>query len=329
MTGDDLIDVQDIEAAAKRLQGVSIVTPLLNSPALDAECGGRVFLKPECLQVTGSFKIRGAYNRLSQLKPEQAAKGVVAWSSGNHAQGVAAAGRMLGIQTTIVMPKDAPWAKMQNTKRLGGHVVTYDRYTEDREAIARDIASRQGSALVPSYDHVDVIAGQGTVGLEIAEQLAADNAVVDQVLVPCGGGGLSSGIATALHERMPNSNVIAVEPSDFDDTERSFRAGSRLTIDPQARSICDALQSPSPGEITFAINRHLLHDVITVTDDEVRAALRFAFRVLKLVLEPGGAVALAAILHRKVTAANRTSLCVLSGGNIDESTFAEIQAEPN
>ena len=322
-----MIELVDIEAAADRLAGISIRTPLIRNEELDERTEGRVFIKPECLQVTGSFKIRGAYNRLSQLSEVEAEKGAVAWSSGNHAQGVAAAGRLLGIETTIVMPEDAPAAKRSNTERLGGTVVTYDRYSGDREAIARNIAARKGAALVPSYDHQHIIAGQGTVGLEIADDAMAMAWRPQQVVFPCGGGGLISGSAVALKNRFPDVDIYAVEPSSFDDTARSFATGKRCGIDADARSICDALQSPSPGVLTFPINQALLAGVLTVSDDEVRAAMRFAFQELKLVVEPGGAVALAAILFQKLPAANRRTVIVLSGGNVDVDLFAEIQAE--
>jgi len=325
----ETVNITDVEKAAARLDGVSVRTPLLQNFELDQAMGGKVLIKPECLQVTGSFKIRGAYNRLSQLTDEQASNGVVAWSSGNHAQGVAAAGAMLGIQTTIVMPEDAPRAKLENTKRLGGEVVTYDRYTGDREVIAKQIAAERGAALVPSYDHPHIIAGQGTVGLELATDAIDMGQPPDQVLIPCGGGGLSSGSALALKSRLPNVDIYAVEPQDFDDTARSFAAHERVRIDDSARSICDALQTPMPGELTFAINESLLSGVLTVSDAEVRAAIRFAFRNLKLVVEPGGAVALAAILSGKLETKGRTTAIVLSGGNIDVDLFAEIQAEPN
>ncbi len=323
-----MVDVADIEAAAGRLNGVSVRTPLLQSFELDHVTRGKVLIKPECLQVTGSFKIRGAYNRLSQLTAQQARNGVVAWSSGNHAQGVAAAGAMLDINTIIVMPADAPKAKLANTKRLGGEVITYDRYTGDREAIARKIAAERGAAIVPSYDHEHIIAGQGTIGLELAEDATRLGLPPDQVLIPCGGGGLSSGCSVALKSRLPNVSVYAVEPAEFDDTARSFASGERVRIDDSARSICDALQTPMPGELTFAINRDLLSDVLTVSDDEVRSAMRFAFRNLKLVVEPGGAVALAAVLSGKLDTAGKTTAIVLSGGNVDVDLFAEIQAEP-
>ena len=323
-----MVDVADIEAAAGRLNGVSVRTPLLQSFELNQVTRGKVLIKPECLQVTGSFKIRGAYNHLSQLTAQQAKNGVVAWSSGNHAQGVAAAGAMLDINTIIVMPADAPKAKLANTKRLGGEVITYDRYTGDREAIARKIAAERGAAIVPSYDHEHIIAGQGTIGLELAENATRLGLPPDQVLIPCGGGGLSSGCSVALKSRLSEVSVYAVEPAEFDDTARSFASGERVRIDDSARSICDALQTPMPGELTFAINRDLLSDVLTVSDDEVRSAMRFAFRNLKLVVEPGGAVALAAVLSGKLDTAGKTTAIVLSGGNVDVDLFAEIQAEP-
>ena len=323
-----MVDIASIEAAARRLDGVSVRTPLLRSFELDRLAGGPVLVKPECMQVIGAFKIRGAYNRLSQLTAEEAARGVVAWSSGNHAQGVAAAAAMLGIRAAIVMPEDAPRAKLENTRRLGGEVITYDRYTGDREAIARQVAAERGAALVPSYDHEQIIAGQGTVGLEIADDALALDCPPDQVLIPCGGGGLSSGSAVALKSGLPGVSVYGVEPVAFDDTARSMLSGQRERIDPEARSICDALQSPSPGKLTFDINRRLLAGVLTVSDDEVREAIRFAFRHLKLVLEPGGAVALAALLTGKLESQDKTTAIVLSGGNIDVDLFAEIQAEP-
>ncbi len=322
-----MIDVAAIESAAKRLAGVSVRTPLLQNFELDEVAGGKVLVKPECLQVTGSFKIRGAYNFLSQLSPEQARSGVVAFSSGNHAQGVAAAGSMLGIRTAIVMPEDAPRAKLENTRRLGGEVITYDRYTGDREALAREVAAKRGAVVVPSYDHDYIIAGQGTVGLEIGQQAAELGTNPDQVLVCCGGGGLIAGSATALKAHLPDVSVHAVEPEGFDDTARSLRSGKRETVDDSARSICDALQAHMPGKLTFAINQELLGDGLVVSDAEVRAAMRFAFRNLKLVIEPGGAVALAAVLAGKIDTGGKTTAVVLSGGNVDADLFAEIQRE--
>lgn len=320
-----MTELRDIEAAAQRLAGISVRTPLLQSFELDEAAGGKVLIKPECLQVTGSFKIRGAYNFLSQLSGAERQRGAVAWSSGNHAQGVAAAGGMLGVHTAIVMPADAPRAKLDNTRRLGGEVITYDRYTGDREAIAREIATERGAVIVPSYDHQRIIAGQGTVGLEIAEESIAMGLPPSQVLICCGGGGLSSGSAIALTGKLPGVAVHSVEPEDFDDTARSLERGERVPIRDGVRSICDALQAHEPGAMTFAINRRLLARGLAVSDEEVCAAMRFAFRNLKLVVEPGGAVALAAVLAGKIDTRGETTAIVLSGGNVDVEQFARIQ----
>jgi len=318
-------DVLDVEAAAARLAGVAVRTPLIRSAELDALTGGSVLLKPECLQVTGSFKIRGAYNLMSQLSAGEARRGVVAFSSGNHAQGVAAAGALLGMKTAIVMPEDAPRAKLDNTRRLGGEVITYDRYSGDREAIARGIAAERGAVVVPSYDHPDIIAGQGTVGLEIAAQSAELGLVPDQVLVCCGGGGLIAGSALALTAKLPGVSVHSVEPESFDDTARSLELGRRVEVARDARSICDALQAHTPGALTFEINRRLLGPGYVVSDDEVREAMRFAFRHLKLVVEPGGAVALAAVIAGRVATQGRVTAVVISGGNVDYRLYADIQ----
>lgn len=323
-----MIDIDDIEAAARRLHGIVIETPLLQNAELDRIAAGKVMLKPECLQRTGSFKIRGAYNLLSQLSAEQAERGVVAWSSGNHAQGVAAAGKMLGIRTAIVMPEDAPTAKLDSTRKLGGEVITYDRYTGDREAIARALAAERGAEIVPPFDHPHIIAGQGTVGLEIAEQSQSLGLHADQVLICCGGGGLTSGSSVALKARLPDVAIYTVEPEGFDDTARSLECDERVSNTSTARSICDALLPDTPGQNTFEIMRRLVSAGLVVNDEEVRTAMRFAFRHLKLVVEPGGAVALAAVLAGKVSTADKTTVVVLSGGNVDVELFASIQAGP-
>jgi len=320
-----MIGIRDIEAAAKRLAGVAIETPLIRNAELDRVTGGTVLLKPECLQRTGSFKIRGAYNLLSQLSKAQAERGVVAWSSGNHAQGVAAAAGMLGIHAAIVMPEDAPAAKLKNTRRLGGEVITYDRYTGNRETIAREIAADRDAELVPSYEHEHIIAGQGTVGLEIADQSLALESPADQVLICCGGGGLTSGSAVALKARLPDVNIFTVEPEYYDDTLQSLAAGERVSVPTTTRSICDALLTDSPGELTFSIMQRLVSGGLVVTGDEVMDAMRFAFQHLKLVVEPGGAVALAAVLAGKIETAGKTTVAVLSGGNVDYELYAEIQ----
>lgn len=320
------VSPEDVAAASRRLANVAVRTPLLESAELNRRCGGRVLIKPETLQHAGSFKFRGAYNRLVQLDAAERRAGVVAWSSGNHAQGVAFAARLLGIPATIVMPHDAPRVKIDNTRALGGEVLLYDRHRESREEIGRRLSSERGCTLVPSYDDVHVIAGQGTVGLEIAEQSAALRAPPDQVLVCCGGGGLVGGSAVALRHARPDVAVYSVEPAGFDDTARSLAAGSRVTNAADARSICDALLAPTPGDLTFPLNRALLAGGLVVTDAEVRDAMRFAYTTLKLVVEPGGAVALAAVLAGRVPTADRITAVVLSGGNVDPGTYASILA---
>lgn len=312
----------EIEAAAGRLAGRAVVTPLLEFPALNERVGGRVLVKPETLQRTGSFKFRGAYNRISQIPEAERGRGILAYSSGNHAQGVAAAAALLGITATIVMPADAPAMKVGNTRALGAEIVTYDRYREAREAVAERLLAESGAILVRPYDDPDVIAGQGTCGLEIARQAEAAGARLDAALVPCGGGGLIAGTATALAALSPGTAVFAVEPEGFDDTARSLACGRRVGNDPEARSFCDALQAPLPGELTFAINRRLLAGGLVVGERQVAEAMTYAFRVLKLVVEPGGAVALAALLAGKYDAAGKTVAVTLSGGNVDPETYA-------
>jgi len=318
--------ITDVEDAARRLEGHAVVTPFLESRLLNERAGGRILVKAEPLQRTGSFKFRGAYNRLSRLGPDERRRGVVAYSSGNHAQGVAYAAALLGIPATIIMPADAPAIKVRNTKAYGATVVSYDRYTENREAVGGRIAAERGATIVPPYDDPDIIAGQGTIGLEIAAQAAAIGAQIDAVLVCCGGGGLVSGTALALNARLPGVPVYAVEPADFDDTARSLKSGKREANAPDARSICDALLSPSPGELTFALNARLLKGGLTVSDREVFSAMAAAFTDLKLVVEPGGAVALAAALSGKIPVAGRTVAVVCSGGNVDPETFATALA---
>ena len=320
-----MVELKDIAAAADRIAPVVVRTPLLASPALDEIAGATVLIKPENLQLTGSFKIRGAYNMLSQLSREEARHGVVAFSSGNHAQAVAASGTMLGIDTTIVMPEDAPRVKIDNTRRLGGNTVLYDRYNDDREAIARDIAAEKGCIVVPAFDHEHIIAGQGTVGLELMRQCRDIGVTPDQVLINCSGGGLISGSAIAIKAASSGTSVYPVEPQDFDDTARSLISGERETNDPAARSICDALQTESPGKLTFAINRELLSGGLVVSDDEVKDAMRFAFRHLKLVIEPGGAAALAAVLSARIETRGKVTVVVVSGGNVDVEMYASIQ----
>ncbi len=314
----------DIEAASRRLAGRAVFTPLLESPALNARCGGRILLKAETLQRTGSFKFRGAYNRLSLIPESERAAGVVAFSSGNHAQGVAAAAQLYGIPATIVMPADAPAIKVENTRGYGAEIVLYDRNSEDRAAVAGAIAEERGATLVRPFDDSGIIAGQGTCGLEIVAQAAAMDAKLDAFLVCCGGGGLSAGCALALHEGAPQAELYTVEPEGFDDTARSLSVGERQSIDGKGRSFCDALLSPQPGELTFAINHRLYTRGLVVSDAEVAAAMAYAFRVLKLIVEPGGAAALAAILAGRVELAGRTVAATLSGGNVDAELYSRV-----
>jgi threonine dehydratase len=322
------IDASDVRSAADLIQGIAVRTPLLEYQPLNEAAGGRVLVKFEGAQHTGSFKFRGAYNRLARIPKEARAFGVVAWSSGNHAQGVAAAAKLLGIPATIVMPADAPSIKLENTRALGAEVVQYNRLTESREKIARQLANTRGATLVPSFDDPFIIAGQGTIGLEIIDQARQAQAKVTQVLVCCSGGGLIAGIATAIKAAEPDIKLYAVEPDGFDDTARSLITGKRETVAPQATSICDALLTPSPGELTFPINQRLLAGGLVVIDDQVRAAMRFAFSKMKLVIEPGGAVALAALLAGIAPTADEdcATVVVISGSNVDPVLYAEIIA---
>jgi threonine dehydratase len=328
MKPDSILPVSstDIDAAARVLAPFAVRTPLLSSPALDERAGTRVFLKPEMLQRTGSFKFRGAFNKLSSIPQDARGGGVVAFSSGNHAQGVAAAAQILNMQATIVMPADAPLSKRERTKGYGAEVVLYDRDREDREAIARDIAGKRGATLVRPYDDPMVIAGQGTVGREIAEDMAALGVAPDIVVAPASGGGLVAGIATAVKARYPQATLMSAEPEAFDDHARSLRAGKRESHSAEGRTICDALMASIPGEITFAINCRLLAQGITASDAEVGTAVGFAFRELKLVVEPGGAVGLAALLAGRIDARGKNVVIVLSGGNVDADLYAKLIA---
>src|SRR4030081_288320 len=302
----------DIDAAARVLAPFAIRTPLLSSPALDDRVGAKVFLKPEMLQRTGSFKFRGAFNKLSSIPQEARGGGVVAFSSGNHAQGVAAAAQILNMRATIVMPADAPRSKRERTKGYGAEVVLYDRDREDREAIAGDIARKHGATLVRPYDDPKVIAGQGTVGREIAEDLALLGVTPDIVVAPASGGGLGAGVATAIKGRSAQAGLMRADREVFDDHARSLRAGKREPHHAEGRTICDALMATVPGEITFAINQRLLTQGVTASDAEVGAAVAFVFREFKLVVEPGGVVGLAALLAGHIDARGKVIVIVLS-----------------
>lgn len=320
------VNAADIESAAKVVAPFAVRTPLLSFPVLDERAGTKVFLKPEMLQRTGSFKFRGAFNKLSSIPQADRGGGVVAFSSGNHAQGVAAAAKILNMQATIVMPADAPLSKRERTKSYGAEVVLYDRDKEDREAIAGGIASKRGATLVRPYDDPFVIAGQGTVGREIAEDMAARGLSPDIVVAPASGGGLIAGVATAVKSRFQNAEVIVAEPKGYDDHALSLKAGHREPHPAAGRTICDALMAAMPGELTFSINSQLLARGVAASDEEVAAAVAFAYRELKLVVEPGGAVGLAALLSGRFEAKGKNVVIVLSGGNVDADLFAKLVA---
>ncbi len=313
----------DVEAAATRVNGRAVETPLIESQALNKRLGRRVLIKPETLQRVGTFKFRGAYNRMVQLNADERFGGVVAFSSGNHAQGVALAAKLLGMPALIVMPGDAPKVKVEATRGYGADVCFYDRQIENREALAAEIAANRGAVIVPAFDDPHIIAGQGTVGLELARQAAASGADLGTVLAPLGGGGLISGIATVFEALSPKTAIVGVEPEAFDDARQSLAAGRRITVKPSVRSLCDALESPCVGEITFPIMQRTLAKVATVSDAQVAEAMRYAFATLKLVVEPGGAVGLAALLAGEVPGDGAVGL-ILSGGNVDPKLFIRI-----
>lgn len=326
-TLDQIPTFDDVLAAAARLEGKAVVTPLLESPALNERLGGRILLKAESLQRTGSFKFRGAFNFISQIPESSRPNGVVAFSSGNHAQGVAAAAAIFGVPAVIVMPADAPAIKVANTRAYGAEVVLYDRAKESREEIAGKLTKQRGATLVRPYDDPWIIAGQGTCGLETARQAQAMDTKLDSLLVCCGGGGLTAGCAIALRELSPDTDVMTVEPAGFDDTKRSLDSGTILKNEDGNSSICDALLAPQPGALTFSANRQFVKGGLSVTDKEVKAAMAFAFRTLKLVVEPGGAVCLAALLSGRLDAAGRTVAITLSGGNVDAALFSAALGE--
>ncbi|HBS50996.1 MAG TPA: threonine ammonia-lyase [Rhodobacteraceae bacterium] len=319
-------DLAMIHAAASRLEGEARRTPLLASPFLDEIAGRRVLVKPECLQHTGSFKFRGAWSAVSALDPATRARGVLAYSSGNHAQGIALAAARHRVPSVIVMPSDAPQLKIANTRALGAEVVLYDRATEAREEIGARLAEARGLTLIKPYDEPQVIAGQASVGLEIAEQAAAEGVARADVLVCCGGGGLTSGVALALEGHAPGLRARPVEPEGFDDTARSLASGRIETNAASSGNICDAILTPAPGEITFPVMARLCGPGLAVSEDEARRAMALAFTRLKIVLEPGGAVALAAALFRPEAVQGDAVIAVASGGNVDATTFSEALA---
>ncbi|MEV6305173.1 threo-3-hydroxy-L-aspartate ammonia-lyase [Actinoplanes sp. NPDC051861] len=314
-----MVTLRDVRDAAKRIEGVAHRTPVIQSRTLNDRAGARVFLKAENLQRMGAFKFRGAYNAISRLSAEQLTRGIAAFSSGNHAQAVALAARELGSTAVIVMPADTPVSKLDAVREYGAEIVTYDRYTEDREAIARRLAEERGLALIPPYDHPDIIAGQGTAALELLEEVGE----LDAIVVPISGGGLIAGSATAAKGVQPSIRVVGVEPEAGDDTRRSLAAGERVRID-VPRTIADGLTVSTPGELTFPINRALVDEIVLVSDDELRDAMRFAVDRLKLVIEPSAATTLAALLNHRLDPVPARIGVIISGGNVGAARLAEL-----
>ncbi|AEY87613.1 pyridoxal-5'-phosphate-dependent protein [Streptomyces corchorusii] len=314
----------DVREAAARLEGIAHRTPVLTSRTLNSLVGAEVFIKAENFQRIGAFKFRGAYNAAAQLPPDQLAKGIAAYSSGNHAQAVALAARELGTTAVILMPEDAPRSKREATAGYGAEVVTYDRYTQDRTALGHALAEDRGLALIPPYDHPHVIAGQGTAALELLEETGP----LDALLVPVGGGGLIAGSATAATALHPGIRVIGVEPEAGDDTKRSLEAGTRVTV-PVPRTIADGQALDTPGALTFPLNQRLVEAIALVSDAEIVTAMRFAFERLKIVLEPSGATPLAALLAGRIGDPPRRIGVIASGGNIDVDRFAALTARPD
>jgi threonine dehydratase len=315
---------EDVIAARQRIAPHIVSTPMLRNALLDKLTGGRILIKPEVLQRTGSFKLRGATNALIGLDAAQLRRGVVTFSSGNHGQAIACAAQLFGAPATVVMPSDAPDIKRAATERWGATIISYDRATENREAITQGLVEQIGATLIPPYEHPDVIAGQGTLALELAGDAAADGTPMDALLVCTGGGGLVAGCALAMSISSPATKIYAVEPEGWDDTARSLKSGRREKNDLLGSKFCDALLTPTPGALTFSINSRLLAGGLVVTNEEIMAAIKFALLHLKLVVEPGGAVALAALLSKKLNAKGRTVGVVLSGGNVDPVELAQI-----
>ncbi len=309
-------------AAAERLAGKAVKTPLLENAFLNERAGGRIFLKAENLQHCGAFKFRGAYNLMSQLTAEERAGGVVAWSSGNHGQGIALAAKMVGAPAVIVMPADAPAIKADTVRALGAEIVAYDRYKDNREAIAYEIARERGAIIAPSFDHPHIIEGQGTAALEAVEQAQAAGVSLDAMIVCCGGGGFASGCALGLSVVSPKTAIYIAEPEGYDDTARSLEKGDRVEADISRKTLCDAIATPSPGELTFPILKQYAKGAFVISEEQVKAAVSFAAQRLKLIVEPGGAVALAAILAGHFDAQGKNVAVTLSGGNIDPDVLA-------
>jgi len=319
-----LIDIHNILNANDVLAGVTRETPVLFSKELNKQLGVNLFLKAECNQINGSFKSRGAYFAMHQYFQDNEKKDVVAFSSGNHAQGVAHAANLMGVDATIVMPEDTPKTKIEKTKLLGAKIVFYNRYKESRQEIAQKIATETGAFLIPAYDAYDVISGQGTAALEAVHQMAIIEEHIDAFICPVGGGGLIAGCSVAIKHYFEQSQIIGVEPENFNDTQLSMKEGKRVSIDINQKTLCDALMAKTPGELTFPINRDLLTKVVTVSEKQIKAAMGFAFKEFNLVVEPGGAVGLAFAMNHTFTRKNANILILLSGGNIDSNRFNEL-----
>jgi threonine dehydratase len=317
------VTYNNILSAAEQISEYAICTPILESPQLNDKLGGRLLLKAESLQLAGSFKFRGAFNRISRLSEEEKNFGVVAFSSGNHAQGVALASKILDIPAVIVMPKDAPQLKINNTRSFGAEIIFYDRASENREKISQQLSKERNATLVPSYDDPYIIAGQGTVGLEIVSQINDIGANLDVLISPCGGGGLISGTALAFSKEFSDVEIYSAEPVGFDDTLCSLAAGKRLPIDGNSSTFCDSLMLPIPGELTFPINMEFLKGGFSIKDIDTARAMAVAFQYFKLVLEPGGAIALAAVINRPFDFKDKTVCVICSGGNVDSHVFSE------
>ncbi len=319
-----MIDINKILYANEVLAGVVRETPVLFSKTFNSEMGVNLYLKTECNQINGSFKSRGAYFAMHQYFQKNEKNDVVAFSSGNHAQGVAYSANLMGVKATIIMPKDTPKTKIQKTESLGAKIIFYDRYNESREAIAQKVAIETGAFLIPSYDHYDVISGQGTAALEAINQMAIIGEGIDYFICPVGGGGLIAGCSVAIKHYFKQSNIIGVEPELFNDTQLSLSKGKRVSIDINQNTLCDALMAKTPGELTFPINQENITDVATVNEDEIKAAMRFAFKEFNLVVEPGGIVSLAFALKHRFSIENANILILLSGGNVDSDLFDEL-----
>lgn len=318
--------VDDVHDAKAALAGIAVETPVLENWDVNEKLAGKILIKAETAQRTGSFKFRGAYNRIRQLTESQRDRGVVAYSSGNHAQAVASAARMMGTSALIVMPSDAPSNKLERTRELGAEVITYDRATQTREEVAERVSAERNLVMVPPNEDARVLAGAGTVALELIRQATARQTDLDAVLVPCGGGGLTAATALVFEALSPQTRIFAVEPEQFDDTRRSLEAGQRLANPKGRTTICDAIMTDTPGELTFSINRERLSGVLTVSDDEVRSAMKAGFDQYKIVIEPGAAVGLAAVLHRKIDISGKVFATIATGGNVDAASYCSAIA---